>query len=736
MLKGTEELMQGQSLRHVVLFLMMVVAAQAGCTPTFDSRSRDQDDAAAGDDVTTVEATVANGVMTANLSPSSVKSQLVAGAGAFEGAAIQFPPGSLAVDTTLTIEEGESLAASADELGVDQGGLTTASTSMLIASSAAQDPAQPFTVTLPLSGAGLLGLLQDNSANLVILYKVVMYANGGTYMVGLTPKSSLVVDGGKVTFPTSYFGVFQAVYTTTPITESKTKVVETPIINKAAQATKLSAVTFSRTDPASPAAATVFKVIGGADFSAESVDLFSDAACTKSLGSGTKGTFADPGIQVEISANSRIEIYALSRGSGRPASDCTKIGAVESDQLAPGAPTLTATSNTNDTTPTWTWTAPTGATLYRFKLDNNDLSTGATETTEKTYTPASALAEGAHTLFVQTRDAAGNWSTSGQATVTIDTTPPGLTVTSPANNEFMPSGAYSLAGTCETGLAVVVTAGTGAAAASASATCSAGTFSMPMTHTVPLPFTSVSRTHVVAQTDAAGNTTSVSAVHKHGMDTTQMRLWLNDQSFATPTAWNDLTGQGYNGTSGASFTSATINGLSVPDFVASSAFVIADTSGLTFAPDTVSLSIFVVYKLQASATGTLFAKGYGSGYGYKLAIASTLDLTLGGTTYAGAAPVPDGNPHILSIISTAGSGVVTYLDRDATDHLTDATAQGSTTGAGYDLLVGAKRVSSNSDVSGLLDDGQIAELMIFARALSANERQKIVDYLANKWNVP
>ncbi|MCC6581994.1 MAG: hypothetical protein IT440_16305 [Phycisphaeraceae bacterium] len=44
-----------------------------------------------------------------------------------------------------------------------------------------------------------------------------------------------------------------------------------------------------------------------------------------------------------------------------------------------------------------------------------------------------ALADGLHTLQVQERDAAGNWSADGQASVTVDTTPPVLlTVSAPA----------------------------------------------------------------------------------------------------------------------------------------------------------------------------------------------------------------------------------------------------------------------------------------------------------------
>ena len=58
------------------------------------------------------------------------------------------------------------------------------------------------------------------------------------------------------------------------------------------------------------------------------------------------------------------------------------------------------------------------------KLDDPNLGSGATQTTGTTFTPGSALSEGLHTLYVQERDSAGNWSSSGSHAIVIDTTPP------------------------------------------------------------------------------------------------------------------------------------------------------------------------------------------------------------------------------------------------------------------------------------------------------------------------
>ncbi|NLW90483.1 MAG: hypothetical protein GXY34_02630, partial [Syntrophomonadaceae bacterium] len=99
------------------------------------------------------------------------------------------------------------------------------------------------------------------------------------------------------------------------------------------------------------------------------------------------------------------------------------------DVTPPAAPAVTGSTPTTDTTPTWSWTAGGGGNgTYRYKLDDNDLSLGATETAALNYTPGSALSEGSYTLYVQERDAAGNWSASGSFVITIDNTPPAAPV--------------------------------------------------------------------------------------------------------------------------------------------------------------------------------------------------------------------------------------------------------------------------------------------------------------------
>jgi hypothetical protein len=95
------------------------------------------------------------------------------------------------------------------------------------------------------------------------------------------------------------------------------------------------------------------------------------------------------------------------------------------DTTPPNSPTVTGVTPSN-VRPTWTWTSGGGGGngTYRFKLNSIDLTAGATQTTTTSYQPTTDLTGGTHTLYVQERDAAGNWSTSGSFAIVVDATAP------------------------------------------------------------------------------------------------------------------------------------------------------------------------------------------------------------------------------------------------------------------------------------------------------------------------
>lgn len=131
--------------------------------------------------------------------------------------------------------------------------------------------------------------------------------------------------------------------------------------------------------------------------------------CTATIsgitGNGTLGITIAAGTAVDTAGN-------LSPAAG-PSATFT------ADNTAPNAPAFTGPASTSSPKPTWAWTTGGGNGMYRYKLDSGDLTTGATETAATTFVPDVDLPLGLHTLFVQERDAAGNWSLSGSFVIKV-----------------------------------------------------------------------------------------------------------------------------------------------------------------------------------------------------------------------------------------------------------------------------------------------------------------------------
>jgi len=100
---------------------------------------------------------------------------------------------------------------------------------------------------------------------------------------------------------------------------------------------------------------------------------------------------------------------------------------------------------TNQTSPTeWEWRSGGGGGSgdFRHRLDDAELSG---ETTKTTHTHNEELSEGEHTLYVQERDEAGNWSESAEFVVLVDTTASGTLQVSGATptNDTTPTWAWA-----------------------------------------------------------------------------------------------------------------------------------------------------------------------------------------------------------------------------------------------------------------------------------------------------
>jgi hypothetical protein len=87
---------------------------------------------------------------------------------------------------------------------------------------------------------------------------------------------------------------------------------------------------------------------------------------------------------------------------------------IQVDRAAPPAPLVTGSSPGG--IPTWSWAAASGsdgARIFRYRLSGAAEWSG--ETAATAYAPAD-IGAGPHTLQVQERDAAGNWSAEGSFT--------------------------------------------------------------------------------------------------------------------------------------------------------------------------------------------------------------------------------------------------------------------------------------------------------------------------------
>ena len=146
------------------------------------------------------------------------------------------------------------------------------------------------------------------------------------------------------------------------------------------------------------------------------------------------------------------------------------------------------------------------------KQDGTAVASGTLQTTaitngySVTYTPASALSDGSHTVTVDVSDHDGNAATQKSTTYKVDTVPPTLNVTAPADGLITSSSALNIVGTTNdaTSSPVSITIKLNSTDQGSVTVGSDGSFSKSVT------LTEGSNTIEVTATDAAGKTSSVS----------------------------------------------------------------------------------------------------------------------------------------------------------------------------------------------------------------------------------
>lgn len=150
-----------------------------------------------------------------------------------EGSQVTFPPGAIAVDTNVHMEDGATLATSAtlSALGsTEENDVAAASESVaILADDVSVEAAQPFSVSLKMNASSASLTTDSDFSNLIVIYQANV---GGVPHFGVIPRADLTIENGKVSFGTTFFGVYQAALVAAPQAVPTKQVAAGPISTK------------------------------------------------------------------------------------------------------------------------------------------------------------------------------------------------------------------------------------------------------------------------------------------------------------------------------------------------------------------------------------------------------------------------------------------------------------------------------------------------------------------------
>ena len=193
-------------------------------------------------------------------------------------------------------------------------------------------------------------------------------------------------------------------------------------------------------------------IVGTLPGNAVSVAIFSDAACSISLATGTSATFQSTGITVPVTTNSTTLIYAQSIDGNGVSSFCEYLTTYINNTIPPGPPTYLSANPASPTGKTLYpgikgTTAPGTAIVALFSDSKCTVQIGAGPKSQFEGTGVLSTTQSNTTIsiFGQDVDTAGNYSTCVYLTdYTNDTVPPDLPIytstspTSPNNQSVQP----------------------------------------------------------------------------------------------------------------------------------------------------------------------------------------------------------------------------------------------------------------------------------------------------------
>ncbi|MCK8479487.1 LamG-like jellyroll fold domain-containing protein [Psychroserpens algicola] len=271
-----------------------------------------------------------------------------------------------------------------------------------------------------------------------------------------------------------------------------------------------------------------------------------------------------------------------------------------------------------------------------------------------------------------------------------------------------------------------------------------------------------------------------------GSVSTQLQLWMKaDASTSTTTnnqrvnSWGDNSGNSFSvvkgSTNGPTYLTNAINFNPALRFTRSGGeymkIATASVSGtgldVTPSPDTgitnpSSMSIFAAFLTDQSGAGTILSRATSSSRSYQLWLGDrdrVVHYTLARTSGTGQGDPNSGinygitharnDPKISSLVVDINGASLANDPNEATgkikkyvngylDPLTTYTDGDAGFGTGettnMDVIIGGRRNSNNTDVGNLLQ-GRVAEIIVYDRALSAMERQKVETYMAIKYGI-
>lgn len=175
---------------------------------------------------------------------------------------------------------------------------------------------------------------------------------------------------------------------------------------------------FATITPVSPSKTTLVpRIAGTASSDTQQVRLFSNAACTTMIGSGTKAVFEGAGIPAGVQPNETTAIYAVALDAAGNLSACSQLTSFEHDTIPPDPPvfgvSIPASPNNQSTTPLLQGTSDINAVNVRVYNDENCTSligSGSTTAFESPGIQVTVSGNTTTTLYATSDDAAGNTS--------------------------------------------------------------------------------------------------------------------------------------------------------------------------------------------------------------------------------------------------------------------------------------------------------------------------------------